>query len=56
MSNMHKRKLREALQINGLKILNETVLIKIKVLNKDSGDYVTTSRGKLVAAGFPKYY
>ena len=41
MSNMYKRKVREALDINRLKT-DKT----FKVINKDNGDYVTTSSWK----------
>ena len=37
MSNMYKRKVREALEINRLKTLNETDKT-FKALNKDNGD------------------
>ena len=42
MSNMYKRKVCKALQINKLKTLNETDKM-FKVLNGDNGDYVTTN-------------
>ena len=42
---MHKRNVREALQINRLKTLNETGK-PFKVLNKDNGDYATTNSWK----------
>ena len=45
MSNMYKRKVREALEINRLKTLNETDKT-FKVLNRDNGDYVTTNSWK----------
>ena len=45
MSNMYKRKVREALEINRLKILNETDKAFI-VLNRDNGDYLTTNSWK----------
>ena len=45
MSNMYKRKLHEALEINRLKTLNETDKA-FKVLNRDNGDYVTTNSWK----------
>ena len=37
MSNMYKRKVREALEINRLKTLNETDKT-FKLLNRDNGD------------------
>ena len=45
MSNMYKRKVREALEINRLKTLNETDKT-FKVLNRDNGGYVTTNSWK----------
>ena len=42
MSNMYIRKVREALEINRLKTLNETDKT-FKVLNRDNGDYFTTN-------------
>ena len=45
MSNMYKRKVREVLEINRLKTLNETDKT-FKVLNRDNGDYVTTNSWK----------
>ena len=45
MSNMYKRKVREALEMNTLKTLNETYKT-FKVLNRDNGDYVTTKSWK----------
>ena len=45
MANRYKRKLREALGINGLKTLNETDKT-LKILNKYCGDFVTTNRWK----------
>ena len=45
MSNMYKRKVREALEINRLKTLNETDKT-FKVLNRDNGGYVTTNNWK----------
>ena len=45
MSNMYKRKVREALEINRLTTLNETDKT-FKVLNRDNGDYVTTNSWK----------
>ena len=45
MSNMYKRKVRAAIEINRLKILNETDKT-FKVLNRDNGDYVTTNSWK----------
>ena len=45
MLNMYKRKVREALEINRLKTLNETDKT-FKVLNRDNGDYVTTNSWK----------
>ena len=42
MSHIYKRKVREALEINRLKTLNETDKT-FKVLNRDNGDYVTTN-------------
>ena len=45
MSNMHKRKVRETLEISRLKILNETDKT-FKVLNRDNDDYVTTNGWK----------
>ena len=45
MSNMYKRKVREALEINRLKTLNETDKTFI-VLNRDNGDYLTTNSWK----------
>ena len=45
MSNMYKRKVHEALEINRLKTLNETDKT-FKVLNRDNGDYVTTNSWK----------
>ena len=42
MSNMCKKKLREALEINRLKILNETAKT-FKILNKDNDEYVMTN-------------
>ena len=41
MPNMYKRKVREALDINRLKTLNEADKT-FKVLNRDNGGYVTT--------------
>ena len=40
--NMYKRKVREAVEINRLKILNETNKT-FKALNRGNGDYVTTN-------------
>ena len=40
--NMYKKKVREALEINRLKTLNETDKT-FKVLNRDNGEYVTTN-------------
>ena len=45
MSNMYKRKVREVLETDRLKILNETDK-KFKVLNRDNGHYVTTNSWK----------
>ena len=45
ISSMYKRKVREALEINRLKTLNETDKT-FKVLNRDNGDYVTTNSWK----------
>ena len=45
MSNMYKRKVREALEKNRLKTLNETDKT-FKVLNRDSADYVTMNSWK----------
>ena len=45
MSNMYKRKVREALELNRLKTLNETDKT-FNVLNRDSGDYITTDSWK----------
>ena len=45
MSNMCKRNVREALEINRLKTLNETDKA-FKGLNRDNGDYVTTNSRK----------
>ena len=45
MSNMYKRKVREDLEINRLKTLNETRKT-FKILNRDNGDYVTTNSWK----------
>ena len=45
MSNMYKRKVREALETKGLKTLNETDKM-FKVLNRGNSDYVTTNRWK----------
>ena len=45
MSNLYKRKLREALEINRHKPLNKTNKT-FKVLNRDNGDYVTTKTWK----------
>ena len=45
MSNMYKRKVREALKINKLKILEETDKM-FKALKRDSGDYVTPNSWK----------
>ena len=45
MSNMHKRKVHEALEINSLKTLNETDKT-FKVLNRDNGEYVTMNSWK----------
>ena len=42
VSNMYKRKVREAFEINRLKTLNETDKT-FKMLNRDNGDYVTTN-------------
>ena len=44
MSNMYKRKVREALEINRLKTLQETDKT-FKVLNRDNGYKVTTKIG-----------
>ena len=43
MSNMYKRKVCEALEINRPKTINETDKT-FKVLNRDNDDYVTMSR------------
>ena len=45
MSNMYKRKVHEALEINRLKTLNKTDRT-FKVLNRDNGDHVTTNSWK----------
>ena len=45
MSNMYKKEMREVLEINRLKTLNETDKT-FKVLNRDNGDYVTTNNWK----------
>ena len=45
MLNMYKRKVREALEINRLKTLNERDKT-FKVLNRDNGDYVITNSWK----------
>ena len=45
MSNIYKRKVPKAFEINRLKILNETDKTFI-VLNRDNGDYVTTNSKK----------
>ena len=45
MSNMYKRKVPKAFEINRLKRLNETDKTFI-VLNRDNGDYVTTNSRK----------
>ena len=45
MSNMYKRKWREAPDINRLKTLKETDKT-FKVLNRGNNDYVTTNRWK----------
>ena len=45
MSNMHKRNVDKALEINRLKTLNE-VDKTFKVLNRDNGDYITTNSCK----------
>ena len=45
MSNMYKRKVREAFEINRLKTLNERDKT-FKALNRDNGDYVTTNSWK----------
>ena len=45
MSNMYKRKVREALEKNRLKTLNETDKT-FKVPNRDNGDYFTTNSWK----------
>ena len=45
MSNMYKRKVREALEMNKLKTLNETDKT-LKVLNRDNGNYVTKNSWK----------
>ena len=45
MSNMHKRNMDKALEINRLKTLNE-VDKTFKVLNRDNGDYITTNSWK----------
>ena len=42
---MYKRKIREALEINKLKIINEKAKT-FTVLNRDNGDYVTENSGK----------
>ena len=42
---MYKRKVREALEINRLKTLNETDKM-FEVLNRDNGEYVTTNSWK----------
>ena len=47
MSNMNKRKVCEALEINRLKTLNE-IEKTFKVLNRDNGDYVATNSWKLL--------
>ena len=44
---MYKRKIREALKINKLKIINERDKT-FTVLNRDNGDYVTTNSWKLL--------
>ena len=43
--NMYKRKVREALEMNRRKTLNETDKT-FKVLNRDNGGYVTTNNWK----------
>ena len=45
MSNIYKRKVHEALELNRLKTLNETDKT-FNVLNRDNGDYVTTNSWK----------
>ena len=45
MPNMYKRKVRESLEINRLKMLNETDKT-FKVLNRDNGDCVTANSWK----------
>ena len=45
MSNMYKREVRDVLEINRLKALNETDKA-LKVLNRDNGGYVTTNSWK----------
>ena len=45
MSNMYKRKVREALELNRVKILNETDKT-FKALNSGNGDYLTTNSWK----------
>ena len=45
MSNVNKKKVRETLEINRLKTLNEPDKT-FKVLNRDNGDYVTTNSWK----------
>ena len=45
MSNMYKRIVREALEINRLIALNETDKM-FKVLIRNNGDYVTTNSWK----------
>ena len=45
MSNMYKRKVREALGVNRLKTLSE-IDKTFKVLNKQNGDYITTNSWK----------
>ena len=42
MSNIYKTKVRETLEINRFKTLDETDKT-FKVLNRDNGDYVTTN-------------
>ena len=44
---MYKRKIREALEINKLKTINEKDKT-FTVLNRDNGDYVTTNSWKLL--------
>ena len=45
ISNMYKRKVHEALEINRRKTLNETDKT-FKVLNRDNGDYITMNSWK----------